>query len=127
MLYYAHDIVCSGKNYIVSKICEDQRNLHYKLLFAQLDNLEVDFHLLLSMFTISLTRTQQNIFGEILNMVNRIFVKKEIYPLTSIPSNYDHFRRLYLDGDIAMTKHLPIPDIKWEKATLVCFNNELHC
>jgi hypothetical protein len=94
MLYYAHDNVSPGEKIIMSKICEDQRNHHYKLLFAKLANFEVDFHCLLSMITCTLTRTQQNSFGEILNMVNRIFVKKEIYPLTSIPSNYDHLRRL---------------------------------
>jgi hypothetical protein len=93
LLHYAHDIVSSGEKYIVSKICEDQRNLHYKLLFDQLENLEVDFHLLLSMLTNSLTRTQQNNFGEILNMVNMIFVKKEIAPITNQPSNYDHLKR----------------------------------
>jgi hypothetical protein len=80
-------------------------------LFNKLQNLEVDLHLSLAMLSNSLTRSQQINFGEILGLVNTVYVTKEIEVITKIPSSFEDLQRLYLDGDLSIQKQVPVPDV----------------
>jgi hypothetical protein len=88
MQYYAHAIIDSGRKCIVSLICQDQCQ-NQQLLFAKLPTLEVDLHLLLAIFSNSLTWSQQIKFGEILGLVNTFYVTKEFEVIAKIPSSFE--------------------------------------
>jgi hypothetical protein len=75
------------------------RTHHQQSLYNKLQSLEVDLHLLLAVFSNSLTCSQQINFGEILRLVNTVYVKKEIEVITQVPSSYEELQKFYLDGD----------------------------
>ena len=78
--FHSHDMGGSGgagKRYVISKMC----GVHYKNnteLYDKTTNTEIDFQICLSRFVTNLTRMQQKEFGELMNYISKIFVKKEI-------------------------------------------------
>jgi hypothetical protein len=108
IVYYAHDMISSGKKYIVSKMCADQHNSTDDI-FKKISMTEVNFQIILSRFVYTLNRTQQKLFGNVLECMYDILVSKKINPICIIPKSYDDLRKLYLDGELAITKHIPIP------------------
>jgi hypothetical protein len=68
-------------------------------------------HLLLAIFSNSLTWSQQTNFGERLGLVYTVYVNKEIDVLTKIPSSFEDLWQFYLDGDSCIQKQSPIPNV----------------
>ena len=115
MIFYAHDIVSSGKKYIVSQMCSNQDKMQDEI-FKTVGNDEVDFQIDMSRFVYNLTRSQQRMFGEILNHINNLYFAKTISPVIRLPNGYDDLRKLYLDSDLSIGKHIPIPEVKMIKS-----------
>jgi hypothetical protein len=109
--FHSHDIGGSGgagKRYIISKMC----GVHFKNnteIYDKTTNTEIDFQICMSRFVTKLTRSQQKEFGELMEFVSKIFVKKEISPICHVPEHYSDLRRMYIDGDNSIAKQLPIP------------------
>lgn len=112
--YYAHDIVSSGKKYIVSKMFANQLNSQNDI-FKDISMMEVNFQVTLSRFAYNLTRSQQRLFGDLLDYIHNILVLRKIEPICTIPKSYNDLRKLYLDGDLSIAKHVPIPIIQQQK------------
>ena len=110
--YYAHDMVKSGRRFLVSKMCASQFKNDTDL-YNKVTDTEIDFQICLSRFTSNLTRSQQQEFGQVMNYVNKIYVQQEIKPLCIVPANYSDIRRMYVDGDMSIAKHIPVPEVTW--------------
>jgi hypothetical protein len=109
-VFHSHDIVDSGKRYLVAKMCGN----HFKNnneLYHKITKMEIDFQICLSRFVTNLTRSQQKEFGELMEFISKIFSKNEITPICHVPEHYSDLRRMYVDGDNSIAKQLPIPEV----------------
>lgn len=107
-VFHANDMVTSGKRYIVSRMCGNTNNND---IYDHITDLEIEFHVTISRFVNNLTRNQQKLFGNVMEFVNKLYVKKQIVPVTNLPEHYNGIRRMYIDGDYSLAKHLPIPEV----------------
>ena len=113
-VFHAHDILHSGKRYIIAKMC----CIHFKNkndLYNKMTSTEIEFQILLSRFVTNLTRSQQIEFGEIMHYFDKIYCKNVITPICHFPENYADLRRMYIDGEYSIAKQLPIPDVRMIK------------
>lgn len=111
-LFYAHDMVfSSGKKYIVSQMCGQQSNTQLDI-YNIMSTVEVDYQISMSRFVCNLTRSQQKAFGEIMGLIKNIYIEKSVKAYSKLPETYADIRRMYLDGDVAITKQIPIPGVK---------------
>ena len=69
----------------------------------------------LSRFAYNLTRSQQRLFGDLLEYIHNILVSRKIDPINIIPKSNNELRKLYLDGDLLILRHVPIPIIQQQK------------
>jgi hypothetical protein len=112
--FHSHDICGSGgngKRYIVTKMI----GKHYKNnteLYDKTTPMEIDFQICMAKFVPKLTRSQQREFGELMDYICKIFIKKEIEPICHVPEHYSDLRRMYVDGDNSIARQLPIPVVE---------------
>lgn len=99
-----------GKRYIIEIMCKGDYK-HDINLMNRITNDEIDFQILLCRFINDLTRGQQKNFGQVLAMINQLFIKQKIEPICELASCYSDIRRKYVDGDYSMANHLPIPNV----------------
>jgi hypothetical protein len=110
-IYHAHDIVDSGKRYIVARMSGINYNKNDEL-YHRMTDVEVNFQIILSRFVSGLARSQQKQFGEVMEYISKIYCRNVIQPICHVPEHYADLRRMYVDGEHSIAKQLPIPDIK---------------
>jgi hypothetical protein len=110
IMYYAHDITYSGKQYIVAKMNSNKNHSELDII-KNITNDEIDFQIKLSHFVNNLSRGQQKEFGTVLEHLHNIYVTKTIVPICRLPQSYNDMRKLYLDNELAINSYLPIPTV----------------
>ena len=105
-IYHAHDMVTSGKRYIVNQMFG--KSLCDVMQSDEMTNFEVNCQIVLARFATKLTRVMQKEFGEVLSFMKKLIEEKTV---CHIPSSYACLRRMYIDGDAAISKNMPIPDV----------------
>ena len=109
--FYSHDIVSSGKKYLITKMWCKEESTTIDVL-GRLTEQEVETQIKIGNFTRSLTRGQQMDFAHILNDINDVYFERKIKPICKLPNTFADVRRLYVDGTNSVTKNLPIPNIR---------------
>ena len=113
-LFYAHDLMSSsGKKFIVSQMCGQQSSTQVDI-YNKMSAEEVDYQIMLSRFVCNLTRSQQKDFGQLMGLMKNIYLRNNDNDnsVGKFPESYADIRRMYLDGDVAITKQIPIPEVK---------------
>ena len=105
--YHAYDMVTSGKRYIINQMfgksyCDVMQS-------DTMTNFEINCQIVLARFSTKLTRSMQKEFGEVLSFMKQLIEEKTI---CQIPTSYACLRRMYIDGDAAISRNMPIPDVK---------------
>jgi hypothetical protein len=114
--FHSHDICGSGgngKRFIVTKMI----GINYKNnteLYDKTTKTEIDFQICMARFVPKLPRSLQREFGEVMDYICKIFVKKEIDPICHVPEHYSDLRRMYVDGDNSIARQLPIPVVEFK-------------
>lgn len=109
--YYSFDMVSSGKKFLIINMM-NRFDSTVDEIMANISDEEVDCQILLSQFVLSLTRNQQIEFGNVINSITTSYMKPNVNTLCTLPKSLADIRRQYVDGVDAVTKHLPIPDIR---------------
>jgi hypothetical protein len=109
--YYSFDIISSGKKFLIAQMM-NRVDMGAEQFFTSLTNDEVNCQIQISDFVRCLTRNQQIKFGNVIDSITRVYSENIVKPICTLPRNYSDIRRLYLDGNDAISKHLPIPNIK---------------
>ena len=104
--YHAHNMVTSGKRYIVNQMfgktfSDEMQSIH-------MTDFEINCQVVLARFATKLTRAMQKEFGEVLSFMKRLMEEKTVQ---RIPSSYACLRRMYIDGEAAISRNIPIPDV----------------
>ena len=74
----------------------------------KLTDFEINCQIVLARFSTKLPRSMQKEFGQVLSFIKELI---ETRTITSIPTSYACLRRMYIDGDAAISKKIPIPDV----------------
>jgi hypothetical protein len=101
-------MVSSGKKFIVSQMCSGQAG-QMNDIFNKITDKEVEFQIGLSKFVNGLVRSQQSLCSKMINSIVNLYKIDENNVICKLPKRLADIRRLYIDGDLAMTKHIPIP------------------
>ena len=72
---------------------------------------EVECQIGISEFIRTLSRNQQKDFANVMNSITECYYNSNIKPLCSLPTQYADIRRMYVDGNVSVTRNLPIPNI----------------
>jgi hypothetical protein len=108
--YYAYDIASSGKKFLISQMWCSQVGLSQEMVFKSLSDRETEFQILFSKFVTGLTRTKQKELAGVMNGILDLYIrqKKEV-TICQLPQTLADVRRMYIDGEFAITRHLPVP------------------
>ena len=109
--YYSFDMVSSGKKFLIINMM-NRFDSSVDEIMTNISDEEVDCQILLSQFVLSLTRNQQIEFGNVINSITKSYMEPNVNTLCTLPKSLADIRRQYVDGVDAVTKHLPIPDIR---------------
>lgn len=104
--YHAHNMVTSGKRYIVNQMFG--RTFSDEMQSDNMTEFEINCQVILARFATKLTRSMQKEFGEVLSFMKRLMEEKTVQ---HIPSSYSCLRRMYIDGEAAISRNIPIPDV----------------
>jgi hypothetical protein len=84
-------------------------------VFNKIEDKEVNYQIIISRFISTLTRSQQTEFVSVLTNIDMLYLTMDgdcqnNKPCCKLPISFANLRRMYTDGDCAITKHLPIPE-----------------
>jgi hypothetical protein len=108
--YYAYNIISSGAKFLVTKMWSNEEG-DPSDVFQRITNEEVKCQAAIGMFCETLSRSQQEEFGNLLNMIKRSYFNNDSQVVCNLPTSLSDVRRLYIDGKESYSKNLPIPNI----------------
>jgi hypothetical protein len=104
--YYANDMISGGKRFIVNEMIGN--SIRGITESDKLTDFEINCQIVLARFSTNLPRSMQKEFGQVLSFMKELI---ETRTVTSIPTSYACLRRMYIDGEAAISKKIPIPDV----------------
>ena len=104
--YYANEMVSGGKRFIVNEMIGN--SIKGITESDKLTDFEINCQIVLARFSTKLPSSMQKEFGQVLSFIKELI---ETRTITSIPTSYACLRRMYIDGDAAISKKVPIPDV----------------
>jgi hypothetical protein len=108
--FFAYDIISSGKKFLITKMWSNEEG-EPSDVFQRMNLDEVECQVAIGNFCETLSRTQQEDFGKLLNMIKKSYFQQEKTVLCNLPTSLSDIRRLYIDGKQSYIKNLPIPNI----------------